>query len=89
MGSLSGELSFATAGAALAQGRAALAGGTGPLALDLGAVTRTDSAGLALLLELLREARTRGRELTFANAPAQLRRLAGFFGVAEILALPA
>ena len=86
---LSGELSFATAQAALAQGRAALADGDGPLSLDLGAVTRTDSAGLALLLELARDARARKREFKLANSPAQLRRLAGFFGVAEILALPA
>ncbi len=89
MASLAGELSFATAQAALAQGRAALAGGEGPVALDLGGVTRTDSAGLALLLELARDARAHKRELALENAPAQLRKLAGFFGVAEILALPA
>jgi phospholipid transport system transporter-binding protein len=84
---LSGELSFATATEQLERGRAALADGAGTLELDLSGITRSDSAGLALLLELTRLARVRGRELRVSGAPEQLRRLAEFFGVATLLSL--
>ena len=85
---ISGELSFANAVAALEAARAALAGSQGPFEVDLNGVTRADSAALALLLELAREVRAAGRELRCIGAPEQLRRLAGFFGVTEVLALP-
>lgn len=86
---LQGELSFANAVAALEAARTALADGQGKFELDLAGVTRADSAALALLLELAREARAAGRELHLTGAPEQLRRLAGFFGVTEVLALSA
>jgi len=86
---LSGELGFAQVPAALAAARAAIDQdtGSGPLELDLSGVTRVDSAGLALLLELARRARERGRELRCVRAPEQLRRLAEFFGISSLLAL--
>lgn len=88
---IAGELSFASVTAALEAARAALASGPGtasvPFEVDLSGVTRADSAALALLLELSREARAAGRELKCLGAPEQLRRLAGFFGVTEVLAL--
>lgn len=87
--SVSGELSFARVPATLEALRPALKAGQGPLEIDLGGVTRADSAGLALLLELARTARAAGRELRFTRTPAQLRRLAEFFGLAELLALSA
>lgn len=87
---LSGELGFAQVPAALATARAALEReADGPVELDLSGVTRVDSAGLALLLELARQARARGRELRCTGAPAQLRRLAEFFGISAVLALSA
>jgi phospholipid transport system transporter-binding protein len=86
---VSGELSFRNAVAALEAAQAAMAGGQGVFELDLGGVTRADSAGLALLLELARDARAAGRELRCTRVPEQLRRLAGFFGVTEVLALSA
>ena len=86
---ISGELSFKNVVAALASARAALNGGEGPFEVDLSGVTRADSAALALLLELSRQARARKRELRCLGAPEQLRRLAGFFGVTEVLALSA
>lgn len=86
---LSGELSFAQVPAALVQARAAVESGQGPVELDLSGVTRVDSAGLALLLELARIARGRGRELRCAHAPEQLQRLAEFFGLSPLLALSA
>lgn len=87
--SVSGELSFRNVVAALDAARDALAQGDGPFELDLGGVTRADSAGLALLLEIAREAREAKRELRITRAPEQLRRLAGFFGVTEVLSLAA
>jgi phospholipid transport system transporter-binding protein len=86
---ISGELSFKNATAALDAARAALNGGQGPFEVDLSGITRADSAALALLLELARQARGRNRELRCLGAPEQLRRLAGFFGVTEVLALTA
>lgn len=86
---IAGELSFANAVAALDAARAALSEGEGAFEVDLKGVTRADSAGLALLLELSRQARAAGRELKCVGAPEQLRRLAGFFGVTEVLALSA
>ncbi len=86
---VTGELSFRNVAAALDAAREALGAGEGPFEVDLGGVTRADSAGLALLLELAREAREAGRELRILRAPEQLRRLAGFFGVTEVLPLSA
>ncbi|MBL8259582.1 MAG: STAS domain-containing protein [Candidatus Competibacteraceae bacterium] len=40
--------------------------------VDLGGVRRANSAGVALLVEWLRETRGRGRELVFVNLPAQM-----------------
>lgn len=84
---LPGELDFANILAALERARAELASGSGPLELDLSGVTRADSSGLALLLELSRMARARKRELRITRAPAQLRRLAEFFGLNGLLPL--
>ena len=40
--------------------------------IDLSAVDRADSAGVALLVEWLREAKARGQSLQFVNTPAQM-----------------
>lgn len=77
MSALEGELSFARVPALLPQADALAASSP----LSLASVTRTDSAGLAFLLELSRRARSRGIELSFSKAPAQVRELAGFFGL--------
>jgi phospholipid transport system transporter-binding protein len=47
-------------------------------------VTRSDSAGLALLIEWLRESERLGKSITFLNMPAQMQsisRLCGLDGV--------
>ena len=44
--------------------------------VDLAAVTESDSAGLALVIEWLRLARQRGQRINFANLPKQLLALA-------------
>lgn len=68
---LSGELSFDTATAALERGRALFSDQKNIL-LDLAGVTRTDSAGLALLLEWVNWARNNERGIAFSNIPAQI-----------------
>lgn len=55
--------------------------------IDLGRVTRVDSAGAALLLELTRRARGSGRELVFANAGQPLRSLLEFLQIDDVLKL--
>lgn len=80
---LSGELNLAAMPRLLAQADALVAGGR----LDLGAVTRADSAGAALLLELSRRARARGIPLKITGANAQVRSLIEFFSLQEVLAL--
>ena len=44
--------------------------------IDLSGVERSDSAGLALLVEWLRQSRQRGARLTFRNIPEQMQAMA-------------
>lgn len=78
---LEGELSFARVPQWLAQAATLSASDT----LDLSRVTRADSAGLALLLELTRRAKARGAVLKLHGAPDQVVDLARFFGLQSIL----
>ena len=55
------------------------------LVLDLHAVTRADSAGLALLVEWLREATRRQVEVRFENIPPQLKAIARISRLERIL----
>ncbi len=55
------------------------------LVLDLQGVSRADSAGLALLVEWLREARRRQVDVHFENIPAQLLAIARVSRLESIL----
>jgi len=59
--------------------------GAGELILDLAQVERTDSAGLALLIEWLRRAQAAKRRLRFANIPAQVQTLIRINGLQDAL----
>jgi len=59
--------------------------GTGELVLDLGQVGRTDSAGLALLIEWLRHAQAANRTLRFTNIPAPVQTLIRINGLQDAL----
>ena len=83
MSRLDGELNFATV-PALVEGADAL---IADAALDLSGVSKTDSAGLALLLELTRRARARGTELRLTGASGQVRELIRFFDLESVLTL--
>ena len=83
MASLQGELTFATVPALLAQAGQLIADGR----LDLSAVRKADSAGLALLLELTRRAKARGIGLELSAPPPQVRDLIRFFDLESALKL--
>lgn len=53
--------------------------------VDLGAVNRADSAGLALLIEWRRQAERQQCTLYFDNIPHQLQAIANVSGVTELL----
>lgn len=84
--SLDGELSFASVPGLLRQG-ACLFAGSGTIELDLSGVRRADSAGLALLVEWLSNAKRLGRLLSFRHVPEQILRMAEVGGLAHILPL--
>jgi len=48
---------------------------TDPVVIDLGSVTHSNSAGLALMIEWLAEAQRAGRTIRFENIPNSLRQI--------------
>ena len=52
---------------------------------DASALARFDSSALAVLLECRREALTGGKTFSVRELPADLRKLAGLYGVAGLL----
>ncbi len=81
-----GELSFASVPALWHECRAQCAAGNA-IDIDLGQVRRSDSAGLALLVEWLRETQRSGASLRFFNMPAQMLEMARASGLEQILPL--
>lgn len=81
---LEGDLDFASVVELAVLPAQFLAGESDPL-IDLGGVGRANSAGLALLLEWLGQARARGRTLRFANLPASLLRLAELSNLDDLI----
>ena len=55
------------------------------MSFDLSKVTQTNSAGLALLIGLLRVAQSKKTKITFLNVPDSLFQLAELSGVREFL----
>jgi len=82
----SGTLDFDTAVAALDRGLALMRDGT-DWQIDLSGVAAADSAGLAVLLEWLKQARAAGRGLVYLDLPAQLRAIAQISDIEELLTL--
>ncbi len=79
-----GLLEFATVTRLLPLGAAAIGEGHASV-IDLGSVTDSDSAGLALLIEWLSVARGIGRPLRYENVPSQLQQLARLSEVEDLL----
>lgn len=83
---LCGELSFATVPALLREGGNLFDGQT-QVTVDLKDVTRSDSAGLALLVEWTRQAREHGATLVLRNITPQMLAIAQVSGLDRILSL--
>jgi len=81
-----GPLTFATARQARELGRRALADSSAaPLQVDLSGVSPTDSAGLAVLIDWLAEARRAQRSLRYRDLPGGLSALARISELEELL----
>ena len=57
----------------------------GSLVFDLAGVSRSDSAGVALLVEAMQMAKTQARELSFSHLPQQMKAIASVSGLLDIL----
>jgi phospholipid transport system transporter-binding protein len=84
--SLTGELNFTSVPGLLDELQGIARTGQ-TVELDLQAVTRVDSAGLALLIEFLRSAGRAGNSVQFVNVPEQLLSIAQVSGLDAILSL--
>lgn len=82
---VSGVLTFNTVPDVLTQSAPWIDKAGGPITMDLKEVRRADSAGLALLVEWLRRAKDKGRQLRFVNVPDQVRSLIRVNGLSEAL----
>lgn len=82
-----GELNFDTVPGVFEQGVEVLRRAPAVIEIDLGGVTRSDSAGLALLIEWMRVAHSHHKNISFGNIPAQMMAMAGISGLDRILPL--
>lgn len=82
--SFSGEFTFATVGDILARSAGFFEKGA-KLLFDLEGVERTDSAGMALLVEWMRTAERTGARVRFIHLPDNLWAIARVSGVTEML----
>lgn len=55
------------------------------LTLDLASISRSDSAGVALLVDVMQLAETAKLTLLFSNLPQQMKDIAGISGLLDIL----
>jgi len=83
---LSGAATITTVAALRGAGLRAFMASSGEISVDLAALTRVDSAGLALLIDWLAWARGAQRTLRFAALPESLRALARLSDVEAFLA---
>ena len=79
------DLSFDTVTSVLRELRTLLRGNKKAVEFDLAGVQRADSAGVALLIELMRMGREGQYELRFTHVPRQLEVLAAVAGVDGLL----
>ncbi len=81
---VSGELTFNTASQILTAAPS-LFEKQSNLEIDLANVTRSDSAGLALLIDWMRYAQKGNKEIVFHHMPKQLLAIANASGLDELL----
>ncbi len=80
---ITGPVLVGTARAIFQVGHEALINGA--RTIDLSGVTETDSAGIAVVLAWLREAKQQNAPLQLLNIPASLRSLAAVYGVSDLI----
>ena len=83
---LQGELNLASTPALWEESRRLFERRT-PRWIDLAEVSRSDSAGVALLVEWLRLARQNSQEIAFINVPPQMQAIIQATGLDEVLPL--
>lgn len=83
---VAGDLTFSSIGKKTAKSLSFLASAK-DITIDLSQVGQTDSAGLALMLEWVKYARSKRCSIVFKNVPEQLRNLARLSGL-ETFAVP-
>lgn len=83
---LEGELSFKTVVKLLADFQALPDQGN-EIQIDLQGVSRADSAGLALLVEWMRNAQALGKSIRFLNIPQQMLAIARVSSLDQVLPL--
>lgn len=81
---VAGPVTYGTVAALLVASRPLLANRP-EVTIDLGGTTTIDSAGLALLIEWLRQARSAGQRLHFARLPEKLLAIARLSDVEGLL----
>ncbi len=84
---IEGELSKVTVPTIWRETKGLVQAATQNLVIDLKEVTRTDSAGLAMLLELMTLARKKELQIHFRNLPAQLWTIAKISDLEGIIPL--
>ena len=82
---LPAQLTLAEARVCLRQLAQGLSEQSTEVALDASALTRFDSAALAVLLELRRQSLSQGLGFSVLGLPAPLASLAALYGVSELL----
>ena len=82
---ISGILDFSTVSGLLTQVRSLARGADSDIKVDLSSLERSNSAGLAFLMELVADARKHNRKISFTGIPAQLLDLARMSNVEQIL----
>ena len=84
---IEGDLTFATVPTAGEESLSLFNRAGGELSIDLQAVSHTDSAGIALLIDWMRQAKKLHKTLRFLNVPAQMLAIAQVSGLDQILSL--
>ena len=86
--SLSGSLSHQTVPNLLKQSKRLFDNNShAEIVIDLKQVSRSDSSGVALLIEWMRQASSRNKTIRFLNIPEQMLEIAKVSGVDKILAI--
>lgn len=80
-----GPITMDNVQALLEQGNARFGGGE--VTIDLGGVTDVDSSAVSLLLQWMRTAQARGRQLRYVNLNSNVKSLAVLYGVIDLLPL--